>query len=63
MFQFSQRSYRISESSGVVIICVVLTNGTLKGANFSLSGDVTIELNNQAGDEVTALCKYYCTSF
>ena len=61
-FQFSQTSYTVSESSGVVMICVVLTNGTLNEANFSLSKDITIKLNNQAGNaEVTAMCKYYYT--
>ena len=46
------------------MICVVLINGTLNEANFSLSSDTTIKLNNQAGNaEVTAMCKHNFRDF
>ena len=51
-FQFTQSSYNVSESNGVVSICLELVNGTL-------AKDVLINLSVGASqDEPIAGCKY-----
>ena len=50
-FQFSQSSYNVSESSGVVNICLELVNGTL-------AKDILINVSVGARQEDTAGCKF-----